>query len=48
VVSKNSGAESMFLASTGLAPDDYTLEVRSNLGQGPLRSGSLEATLIVN
>ncbi|MBI1879393.1 MAG: DUF4469 domain-containing protein [Chloroflexi bacterium] len=48
VVGKNTGAESMFLIPASLAPGDYTLEVRSNLNFGSLRSGSLNATLTVN
>lgn len=48
VISKNTSAELTFLVPTTLPPGDYTLEVRAALSQGPLRSGSLEATLTVN
>jgi hypothetical protein len=48
VVSKNTGTELMFLIPVNLTPGEYTLEVRSNLGQSPLRTGRLEASLIVH
>jgi hypothetical protein len=47
VVSKNTSTELMFLVPVSLTPGEYTLEVRSNPGQGLLRIGRLEAGLIV-
>jgi hypothetical protein len=48
VVGKNTNSELMFLVPASLTPGDYTLEVRSTLGQSALRSGSLSAILTVS
>ncbi|MEW5956407.1 MAG: DNA-binding domain-containing protein [Chloroflexota bacterium] len=48
VVSHNTDGQLTFLVPAGLAAGDYTVEVRSTMGQGPLRTGSLEAILTVS
>ncbi|MFN8455844.1 MAG: DNA-binding domain-containing protein [Anaerolineae bacterium] len=48
VVGKNTGGALMFLIPASLTSGDYSLEVRSSLNFGELRTGSLNATLTVS
>ncbi len=47
VIGKNTPRELIFLVPAGLAPGDYTLEVRSLFGQNSIRTGALEEPLTV-
>lgn len=48
VVGKNSAVELMFMVPAGLTPGDYSLELRTTMGNGVLRTGTLAATLTVS
>jgi hypothetical protein len=48
VVGRNKPADLMFIVPQGLAPGDYTLEVRAVAhGSDEVRSGALDAVLTV-
>jgi hypothetical protein len=47
VVGKNTAAELMFLVPAGLTPGDYSLELRTTMGNHVIRTGTLAATLTV-
>ncbi|GIK43023.1 MAG: hypothetical protein BroJett011_68560 [Chloroflexota bacterium] len=47
IIAKNTATELIFLVPAGLAPGDYTLEVRALFSE-TIRSGSLAPTLTVN
>ncbi|MCL4302835.1 MAG: DUF4469 domain-containing protein [Anaerolineae bacterium] len=47
VVGKNTAAELMFLVPATLVPGDYSLELRTTMGNHVIRTGTLAATLTV-
>jgi hypothetical protein len=48
IVGKNSPAELMFLVPASLTTGDYSLEIRSSMGNGTVRTGVLAETLTVS
>lgn len=48
IVGRNTSVDLMFLVPTNLLPGDYTLEIRSTLNSGSLRTGSLNVSLTVS
>lgn len=48
VVGKNGPSELMFLVPPTLTPDNYSLEIRSTMGNGTVRTGVLADTLTVS
>lgn len=47
VIAKNGPSELIFLVPATLTKDDYTLEIRSTMGNGTVRTGVLADTLTV-
>jgi len=48
VVGRNKPAHLMFIVPQGLAPGDYTLEVRATVYSEDVRTGALDAVLTVS
>lgn len=48
IVGKNGPSELMFLVPASLTPGDYSLEIRSSMGNGTVRTGVLAETLTVS
>jgi hypothetical protein len=47
IVGKNTAAELMFLVPATLVPGDYSLELRTTMGNHVIRTGRLATTLAV-
>jgi hypothetical protein len=47
IVGKNTAVELMFLVPASLIPGNYTLELRTTMGNHTIRTGTLAASLTV-